>query len=196
MIIRLPVALLAGLLFSLGLFWVMWHLISAPIDVDIKEAVRIEFQRMRQESQVESKRKEKVVREPPPVTPELPQMAFSSGNVDSNVAKMGANVEVKLSGMKMTGGSDRDTIPLVRIPPEYPMRALNRGIEGWVVVQFTITPTGTVKDAIVIDSQPKRIFDDAAIKAILRYRYNPKVVDGVAVERVGVQQKISFQLER
>jgi protein TonB len=82
----------------------------------------------------------------------------------------------------------------VRINPEYPPRALSRGIQGWVIVQFTITSTGTVKDQKVVDSSNK-IFDDAALKAIGRWRYNAKVEEGVAVERRGVQTKLVFQLE-
>ena len=57
-------------------------------------------------------------------------------------------------------------------------------------------PTGTVKDPIVVDAMPKSVFDDAALKAIARWRYNPKVENGVAVERVGVQTRIVFQLEQ
>jgi periplasmic protein TonB len=198
-IIRLPIALLLGLLFTMGLFQLMFQLISSPINAStLREATRIEFQRMRQDTQVADKRKEKVVRDRPPSAPETPRMSFAASGVESQVAKMSASVDVgsALSKLKMSAGSDRDTIPLVRIPPEYPVRALNRGIQGWVIVQFTITETGTVKDAIVVDAQPKKIFDEAAIKAILRYRYNPKVEEGVAVERRGVQQKISFQLEK
>ena len=55
---------------------------------------------------------------------------------------------------------------------------------------------GTVKDPVVVDAMPKNIFDDAALKAIARWRYNPKVENGVAVERVGVQTIIRFQLEQ
>src|SRR5690606_36795770 len=66
-------------------------------------------------------------------------------------------------------------MPLVRVPPEYPPRALSRGLEGWVQLQFTITTIGTVKDAIVVDASPKGVFDDAALKAIARWRYNPRV---------------------
>ena len=73
---------------------------------------------------------------------------------------------------------------------------LSRGLEGWVQVQFTITPTGTVEEAVVVNAEPKNIFDDAALKAIARWRYNPKVEGGVAVERVGVQTIIRFQLEQ
>jgi len=63
-------------------------------------------------------------------------------------------------------------------------------------VQFSITPAGTVKDAKVVDADPKGIFDDAAIKAILRWRYNPKVEEGVAVERVGLRTMLRFQIEQ
>ena len=63
-------------------------------------------------------------------------------------------------------------------------------------MQFTITTTGTVKDPMVVDADPKNIFDDAALKSIARWKYNPKVEDGAAVERVGVQTIIRFQLEQ
>ena len=95
----------------------------------------------------------------------------------------------------MTAGSDRDIIPLVRINPDYPPRALSRNIEGFVIVQFTITATGSVKDVIVVHAEPQGIFDEAAVRAVARWRYNPKVEEGVAVERVGVQTRITFQLE-
>jgi protein TonB len=125
-------------------------------------------------------------------------MALSAGGLDNNVATLAPVVDTRgaMTGMKMSAGSDRDVIPLVRIAPDYPPRALSRGLEGWVKVQFTITMTGTVKDPIVVDADPKNIFDDAALKSISRWRYNPKVEGGVAVERVGVQTIIRFQLEQ
>ena len=62
-------------------------------------------------------------------------------------------------------------------------------------IQFTITETGSVSEAVVVDASPKGVFDDAAIKAILRWRYNPKVEGAVAVARKGVQTILRFQLE-
>jgi protein TonB len=198
LIIRIPIALVLGGLFSVAMFWLLWTLISAPIDVEgMREATRIEFTRMRKDTDVASKREEKIERERPPPTPEVPKMAFQTGSVESNVAQLNPNLDARgaMSKLSMSAGSDRDTIPLVRIPPDYPQRAISRGITGWVQVQFTITGTGAVKDAIVVDSKPPRIFDEAALKAIMRWRYNPRVVDGVAVERVGVQTIIRFDLE-
>ena len=197
--LRIPIAALAGALFTTSMFWLLWSLIETDFDVgDRAEAARIEFSRMRRDTDVATKRDEKIERERPPPTPETPRMAFSQGGIDNNVASLSPIVDARgaMSRMTMTAGSDRDVIPLVRINPDYPQRALHRGLEGWVQVQFTITPTGTVKDPIVVDAMPKSVFDDAALKAIARWRYNPKVENGVAVERVGVQTRIVLQLEQ
>jgi protein TonB len=197
--LRVPVAVFIGGLFTTAMFWLLWSLVSTAFDVsDRAEATRIEFSRMRRDTEVATKRDEKVERERPPPTPETPRMAFSAGGIENNVAQLAPIVDARgaMSRMSMSAGSDRDVIPLVRINPDYPPRALSRGLEGWVQVQFTITATGTVKDPIVVNAEPKNIFDDAALKAIARWRYNPKVESGVAVERVGVQTIIRFQLEQ
>jgi protein TonB len=197
--LRIPIAILVGGALTSSMFWLLWSLIGTAFDVgDRAEAQRIEFSRMRRDTDVATKRDEKIERERPPPTPETPRMAFSSSGVENNVAQLTPIVDARgaMSRMSMSAGSDRDVIPLVRINPDYPPRALSRGLEGWVQVQFTITPTGTVADAKVVNAEPKNIFDDAALKAIARWRYNPKVDGGVAVERVGVQTIIRFQLEQ
>jgi protein TonB len=181
------------------MFWLLWTLVETNFEAgDRAEAARIEFSRMRRDTEVATKRDEKVQRERPPPTPETPRMAFSASGIENNVAQLTPVVDARgaMSRMSMSAGSDRDVIPLVRINPDYPPRALSRGLEGWVQVQFTITATGTVKDPVVVNAEPRNIFDDAALKAIARWRYNPKVESGTAVERVGVQTIIRFQLEQ
>lgn len=198
MMLRLPLTLIVGGGLTIGMFWVMWSLISQPINVDeMLEATRIEFSRMRRDTQAATKREDRVEREPPPPAPEMPRMAFSSASVGSSVAQLTPTIDTAgaLSRMDLSAGSDTDVIPLVRIAPEYPPRALRRGIEGWVQVQFTITPTGAVTDAKVVAAEPPNLFDEAALRSIARWRYNPKIEDGVAVERVGVQTVIRFVLE-
>lgn len=196
MLLRLPLTLLFGLAFSIGLFWVLWSFISQPMDVgNLMEATRIEFSRMRRETEAATKRDERVERKPPPPVPQQPRMSFTTGNVDTNVARLNPNIDASgLGNMELSAGSDTDVIPLVRIAPEYPRRALSRGIEGWVQVQFTITATGAVKDATVVAADPEGVFEEAALNSIARWRYNPKVEGGVAVERVGVQTVIRFVL--
>jgi protein TonB len=179
------------------LFWTMWAMTNVEFDIELREATRIDFTRMRRDTEVASRREEKVERERPQITPDMPQMSLTNTGIDSTVAMLAPSIDTMgaMSGMSLSAGSDRDVIPLVRINPDYPPRALSRGIEGWVQVQFTITETGTVKDPKVVDSSPKGMFDEAAIKAILRWRYNPRVEGGVAMQRVGVQTIIRFELE-
>ncbi len=156
--LRLPIAIALGGLFTTSMFWLLWSLVGAAVDVgDMAEATRIDFSRMRRDTEVQTKRDEKVERERPPPAPEMPRMAFNVGGVDNNVAQLTPMLDARgaMSRMTMRAGSDRDVIPLVRIAPDYPPRALSRGLEGWVQVQFTITPTGQVKDPMVVNAEPE-----------------------------------------
>ena len=195
--LRFPIAFALGLFLNGFLFWTLYTLTDQEFDLEVREATRIEFTRMRRDSETETRREEKVEREPPPPTPDVPQLSMSAGSVETNAISLAPTIDTAgaMTGLNMSGGVDRDVVPLVRINPDYPQRALSRGLEGWVQVQFTISETGAVIDPIVVDSSPKGIFDDAAIKAVSRWRYNPKVEGGVALQRVGVQTIIRFTLE-
>jgi len=196
--LRVPIAALGAGLFTSSMFWLLWNLVGASFEAgDRAEAARIEFTHMRRDTEVVSRREERVERERPPPTPETPRLAFSAGGVANNVARLTPIVDARgaMSRMSMSAGSDRDVVPLIRIVPDYPPRAQARGLEGWVQVQFTITATGMVKDPVVVNAEPRNIFDDAALKAIARWRYNPKVENGAPIERVGVQTRLVFQLE-
>ena len=71
---------------------------------------------------------------------------------------------------------------------------MSRGIEGYVILEYTVTRQGTVKDPVVIEAKPQGTFDRAAIKSALRYKYKPRVVDGEPIEVAGVRTRITFQL--
>ena len=92
-------------------------------------------------------------------------------------------------------GFDGDASADIFVRPEYPPRAITGNIEGWARVRFTVTASGTVRDAVVVESEPGTVFDDAALKAIARWRYNPRFVGGEAVERTGLQYLFKFELE-
>ena len=91
--------------------------------------------------------------------------------------------------------SDTDAIPIVRVAPQYPMRAAERGIQGWVEMEFTISVAGTVKDPVVLASHPGSIFDKEALRAIRKWKYNPKIVNGEPVERHEMKVRLKFELE-
>lgn len=91
--------------------------------------------------------------------------------------------------------ADGSYVPIFQVPPQYPRRAAERGIEGCVLLEYTVTPLGTVSDPIIVQSNPQKIFDRAATRAALRYKYKPLIRDGVAVAVEGVRQRITFILE-
>ena len=91
-------------------------------------------------------------------------------------------------------GADRNEIPIVRVEPVYPQRALDRGIQGWVEVEFTVTEVGSISEPTILRSHPSAIFNKAALRAIERWKYEPKVVDGQPVSRPGMRNRFRFQL--
>jgi protein TonB len=85
-------------------------------------------------------------------------------------------------------------VPTMKIPPSYPPRALRSGIEGVVTVEFTIAGDGSVKDPVIVKASPPKIFDRAVLEAIRKWKFNPKMEDGKAVEQ-RARQDVRFSLK-
>ena len=136
-----------------------------------------------------------VVDETPP--PEIPEQEFEK--IDGN-AELGhivaepirANLDLDI-GARLQA-TDGEYLPIVKVAPVYPRRALKRGIEGYVIVEYTVTVTGKVENPVVVTSEPEGVFDKAAIKSASRYKYKPRVIDGRPVEVPGVRTRINFNI--
>ncbi len=202
MIRRYSSSLVLGGVATFALFFLMQSLIAygtARAQDEVLGSV-IDFVMVQNESETQTKRRRpprKLAEERPPEPPDIeldrarrPQAQSASGN-------FGQFDFGDLDGGPHLGGSptDGDILPLVRIEPRYPARALQREIEGWVLLEFSISPAGTVIQPFVVDSDPPRTFDRAALRAVSRWKYKPKVEDGVAVTRHGVQVVLTFELE-
>ncbi len=99
-----------------------------------------------------------------------------------------------LSGM---GGSpDREASPIVQVTPKYPMDAARNGTEGWVVLRFDINEIGEVINVKVLDSLPRRVFDSAAKKALKRWKYRPKSIDGKQVQQHNFTVQLDFKMDQ
>jgi periplasmic protein TonB len=194
--LRFPTALAFGLLFTASIFWSLWSFTNVTFQLGAIKPTKIEFSRTLVDTPVETKNPVEQIQAPPGVQIIPTGPTIDGRTVDIVPVLITPPIDARNTGPNQIPVSqDRDVIPLVRVSPTYPPRALAREIEGWVQVQFTITGTGTVKDVIVVESSPPNVFDAAAVEAVSRWRYNPKVEGAVAVDRVGVQTLLRFDLE-
>lgn len=199
-ILRALLVALLGAITSFGLFWVMQALISKPAQLDeAGKKLSIEFVRLRKDSTPEPKEREKPKREKPEQQPPPPEMNVAqnlnpSDAVGEIIPMIDTSAELAESTSLAAGGADRSEVPLVQVDPEYPERARQQRIEGWVEVEFTISKVGTVIDARVARAKPPVVFDKAALQAVRRWKYNPVIKDGVAVARSGVRTVFDFKL--
>ncbi len=202
--LRFPIALIGALAISVTVFGVLRVMTNVRGKIgEVSSAVKIEFTRLRQDTEVKEKRRDKAERSKAQQTPPPPQVTAARTKLDpgdsaGDITAIATLVEQQaaLSGdLSSSGGADREAMPLVRIEPEYPINARQNGIEGWAVVEFTVSAAGTVKDAVVIASEPGTVFDRAALSAVTKWKYNPKIVDDRPVERSGIKVRFDFEME-
>lgn len=185
---------------TIGLFLVMKVLVTGQ-EYEIEEelaAIGIDFVRVERDEESQTKdralkRPSKVEPEEPPPPPKLTQPNRPNIDKASMSADLGA---FDLAGLNLNAPVDGDTLAIVRVLPRYPSRALSRGIEGWVLMEFAINELGLAVNPVVIESEPPGIFDRAALSAVKRWKYRPMIEDGRPRMRPGVRQLISFEIAK
>jgi len=197
---RYVISIVIGSFVTISLLFVMQLLIVTGKQAltDPRERHKLEFVRVKRN---ENLNVEDIVPEKPPkppeTPPETPPQDMDNINPDAptiNVAPPTVSANTDIGGPGGMNIAEGDYLPIVRVAPVYPARALSRGLEGFVDLSFTVTTTGTVKDPIVLQSTSS-LFERAAVRAVLKFKYKPRVVDGVPVEVPGVKTRISFMLE-
>jgi len=194
----------AGLGVTLALFYLMSQLISGGQNLNKSDDSEnfIEFVRIKKDDLLQERKRELPKKPPEPKKPPPPQkMALaadqpSKPQMNMNLPKM--DTALKGSGPYLgpggSGGGSGVT-PIVRLDPEYPRKAAMQGIQGWVRLKFDITAMGTVENVQVLEAQPKRIFDMSAKRALLKWKYRPKMEDGKPVPQKGEMVQLDFKLE-
>ena len=200
---RLILAFGAAWVVTFALFYLMQSLIGVEGKLDDSKAPRVvDFVRVVRSEVVKQKSREAPKKVELDDTPPPPDMSTDqSTSLDADAIGVAAVVEDSGGSDEGGGGlgvmsADGDAVPLVRVPPQYPERARSRGIEGRVLVQFTISRSGSVKDAKVIAAEPSDIFNDAAVKSVMQWKYNPKIENGKAVEQPGMKTSVVFKLDQ
>jgi periplasmic protein TonB len=198
---------LFGALITFGMFWTMQLLIVGGryLAEQGETLATVDFVRLKKDTDTAERERKKPPKPEPPKQPPPPQMKVEAPPPDAvvtpfNMPKL--DLPTTVTGGPFIGGfvagdssGYSDLIPMVRINPQYPRNAARERIEGFVVFEITINPDGTVKSAKAIKSQPRGVFESAAMQAILKWKFKPKVVDGAPVESKGLQQ-VDFTLEK
>ncbi|MEJ2514302.1 MAG: energy transducer TonB [Gammaproteobacteria bacterium] len=198
-------ALLAALT-TFIIFFLMQRLVASGESAFTDEVTGriVDFVRVKQPEQVEERDRKPDKPPPPEAEPPAPDIqpqlsnpgAAGAGPSLMQVAPPDMGADVSLDPGIGAGAGEGDYLPIVKVAPIYPSRAQARGIEGWVLVEFTVTSAGTTRDPVVVEAEPAGYFEEAAMQAVLKFRYKPRVVNGNPVEVAGVRNLIRFELER
>jgi protein TonB len=200
MIGRYAFAIVTGTIVTLSLLFLMQLLIAYGEEAITKPRTRhqLEFVRVKRDENV---RTEDIKPEKPPPPPQAPPDVppQERDNLDPNAMTINipppsVSSETQIGGPGGMNIAEGDYLPIVRVAPVYPARALSRGVEGYVDMAFTVTTTGTVKDPVVMFST-SGLFDRAATQAVLKFKYKPRVVDGQPVDVPNVKTRITFKIE-
>ena len=193
---RAAAIVLAALAINLGLYLLMEGMISRDRVrvLDLFDAQTIEFVRSPMEDETRTKDRR---RKPPPKPRDIKKPKaqvddmtsrsqlpadFQAMNVSSLLGEGGGVglgqriVEGSGEGMRMVMAGDLTA--LSKIPPQYPLSALQRGLEGWVKLTFIVTEEGMVQDPVVVDAKPRGAFEDSALAAVTRWRFRPVMEEG------------------
>lgn len=196
--LRIPTVLLIAFLINAFIFGVIQYMVGNPRIrlTDAQEFDIANFIRMQEQSrEVRSRRDPKAPEKPQQEQQQqLRQLAQASGGNISDLAVDIPDLEIDI-GLDIGGDIQiaRELIPLVRIPPEFPQRAAARGVEGYVILRFTVTETGSVADPEVLRANPPGFFELAAKRAVMRWKYQPQIRNGKPT-RVLTLTRITFQL--
>jgi protein TonB len=200
--LRFAAPLLLACVSMVGLFWLLYSLIHATTGAQGNSEIlpTVDFLRLAKNFEIETRD-----RRPPPEMPDRPeappemaiQQATAQAPTNTNIQinmTLENSTQVKSSfGLSSTDG---EYLPIVKVAPMYPARAQSQGIEGWVLLKFTVLESGAVADPVVIESQPPGVFDEAAKKAALKFKYKPRVESGKAIAVPNVQHLIRFELDK
>ena len=206
-LVRIALAMIPAALVTFGLLVLMERLIAmGGGNLDEEKTQRVaEFIRMKKDSRLETKKRELPQKKKIEKQPKAPQMDLPTNTANPNMNAFAVappkapavDDSIKLNPRGISrGGGDSGPVPMVRIQPMYPREAQMRNLEGWVLMEFTINKAGGVSNPRVIKASPPNVFDRAALQALKKWKYKPKVEGGEPQEQTGVQVKLTFEMNQ
>lgn len=193
---------LPALIVTMGLFVLMMAILQQDDVVIINESRVVAADFLMPERKIETRHR---IEKPdkPDITPQpkvemLPVAQVNLGATPP-LQKITAPLfqpDLKISLTMPQASGDAEYIPLLKVAPLYPQRAAQRNIEGYVIVEYTVTRNGNVRDVRIIDAKPANVFNQSAIEAARKFKYRPRKVGDEFIEVTGVRNRFNFRLEK
>ncbi|HEX7116834.1 MAG TPA: TonB family protein [Steroidobacter sp.] len=190
--VGIALAITFGLLFVMQLF-----VASSRGDTESRHQLNwIEFVRVVRDSTPERTRDKPEKPPEPAERPDLPSTTTSS--TGATVLPVAVTAPTFGDGVQAGGFgpafADGEYLPLAKVMPRYPVRAQQDGVEGYAIVEYTVTTAGTTRDIRLIESS-NPLFDRSCIEAAEKFRYRPRYVNGEAIEVPGVRNRCVYRLD-
>ena len=184
---------------TFGILWVMQILIATGEGAITSkyEGRFVDFVRIKKDESLDTKNakpKKPPAPEEPPPEPEQQMDDIDTSMETVSIGTVNANVDVA-AGIGGFNAGEGEYLPIVKVAPIYPNRALSRGIEGYCIIEFVVTRNGTTANGKVIECTSS-LFANASLKAGAKFKYKPRVINGTPIDVPGVQHKITFELEK
>jgi periplasmic protein TonB len=198
MFIRIVSSAAAGIAVTTGLLFLMQYLIASgeEIIIDPHEGSTLDWIALETEERLIVDPPDFERPEPPLIPPRTNPLEPGGGD-EIGFKPPGPTPPIPAGGprfKRLTVG-DGPLVNIFKVRPQYPMRAATKDLEGTVLVQFDVTTLGTVANVIVIETSSS-IFNKAAIDAAYRFKYKPRIVDGVPYESKGLRNLFRFEMEK
>lgn len=191
---------LTAALISFALFQLMAQLVqsTAPITPRVETVFDVTPLVPREESAAK-----KIIRviPQPPVPQLVPKLALQTSADPGDLLDVPLSTpqpSITLAGptLDTPASADKAATPLVRIEPKYPPAAARDGVNGWVRLRFNIAADGRVTDVKVLAAEPRRVFDQEAMRALKNWKYQPKLENGRAVAQSDLEVQLDFRLDQ
>ena len=190
------IKLIVPIIVTIVIFLIIQSLITqgSGIDKDRNNPNYVDFIRIKQDDTLQERKRTIPDKPPTPKRPPQPQIELDV-NEPPPVAKLDFEMPdfslptdfsgAFLSNLESMGSGISQLIPIVKVAPRCPREAQINGINGSVKMLLTISATGRVNNIVIQSFKPSRVFNSEAIKAVKRWQFKPKTIDGIAVDQKG-----------
>ena len=192
-VVRFSLAGVLSLLTTFLLFYFMQNLIKNNDVIIIEKPDPVptfDFVRLQRDETVKKVDRVKPppeIVDPPPIQQKKPSLDPAVDNTLVDFGKIDNVLPPDHSGPGTLAIGDGDILPVLKVQPNYPASAIAGNIEGYVIVEFTVSTSGTTRDLRVVEANPENIFNRASILAAEKFKYKPRVINGAPVEVTGVR---------